>query len=187
MLSSIDLTIWVLVLAVPGVLLWGRLKHWKAFRMIAMVGLAAYSAALIGVAFGPIPVDSRLIAELRVEVDLQNNLKPLASILGIWQSQPAAVVARQVGGNFILLAPLGVLLPSLFESCQRFGRTVAIGVTVALSIEVVQLAISGLLGFTYKLLDVDDILLNTSGVAIGWAIWWILSSFLPLRTAQAAN
>ena len=40
------------------------------------------------------------------------------------------------------------------------------------SIEAAQAAISFLLGFRYRHLDVDDWILNTIGLLLGFAAWW---------------
>lgn len=85
-------------------------------------------------------------------------------------SQPVDVVAYQVGGNLILLGPLGFLLPALFSRSERLSRTLLDGLVVTLVIEFVQLFTSQLLGFIYKLFHVDDILLNTAGVVFGWTL-----------------
>ena len=51
------------------------------------------------------------------------------------------------------------------------------GIAFSLIVETTQLAISVLLGFTYKIADIDDLILNSAGVVVGYA------GFLLLRTA----
>jgi hypothetical protein len=38
------------------------------------------------------------------------------------------------------------------------------------SIEAAQLAISAMLGFAYRAIDIDDVILNAIGIAIGWLV-----------------
>lgn len=188
MLSRIDLTIWILVILVPAVLIYARLQHLGWLRVLSLLALVTYLSALAGVVFGPIPIDARLIADLRSEeVDLTNNLAPLTSILEMARSQPVDVLAYQVGGNLILLGPLGFLLPALFSRFERLSRTLLAGLVVTLVIEFVQLFTSQLLGFTYKLFDVDDILLNTAGVVFGWTLWWVISKLVPFSLLRQAH
>ncbi|MEV5613741.1 VanZ family protein [Streptomyces sp. NPDC052225] len=94
------------------------------------------------------------------------NLHPLAGIradlaLG-WREG-----ARRIAEGLALLAPLGVLLPlaggrlhvSVWGSLVR---TVAAGALISLGIELLQTGVPG------QVVDVDSLLLNTVGVAVGY-------------------
>ena len=78
---------------------------------------------------------------------------------------------RQLGGNLLLLVPLGFLLPLASPRFRQFRKTVAVAVMVSLGIEMLQLTISTVVGFPYRVFDVDDLILNTAGAAVGWAGW----------------
>jgi len=82
-------------------------------------------------------------------------------------------------GNFVLLMPLGVYLPLLLPRARRIAGTVLIGFGVSLAIELGQLGVSALLGYTYKITDIDDIILNTAGVAVGFGVFWVIRHWLP--------
>lgn len=45
------------------------------------------------------------------------------------------------------------------------------GVGVSVAIEAAQLGIGLLAGYPYRMTDVDDVLLNTLGAAIGYGAW----------------
>ena len=61
------------------------------------------------------------------------------------------------------------------------------GFGVSLGIEIVQLLVSGLLGFTYKIFDVDDLILNLIGTASGWTAWRIWSTAFGSDVQEAFN
>ncbi|MCU6712936.1 VanZ family protein [Paenibacillus sp. J5C_2022] len=68
-------------------------------------------------------------------------------------------------GNMLLFVPLGFLLPILFAKARRFSTTIVWTMLASLTIELTQLGMR--LGF----FDVDDLILNVFGGAIGYAVW----------------
>ncbi|VAV97325.1 hypothetical protein MNBD_ACTINO01-20 [hydrothermal vent metagenome] len=78
---------------------------------------------------------------------------------------------RQLTGNLLLLVPLGFLLPVANPRFRQFRTTLVAAVAVSLGIEILQLTISAVVGFPYRVFDVDDLILNTAGAALGWAGW----------------
>ena len=76
-----------------------------------------------------------------------------------------------------MLIPFGIHAPSMFRGVRSLHMTLLAGIAFSLIVETTQLAISVLLGFTYKIADIDDLILNSAGVVVGYA------GFLLLRTA----
>lgn len=73
--------------------------------------------------------------------------------------------AIAIGGNLLLLAPLGVLLPMLSSRLRGPLRLTIIAALVSLGIETLQgLVISG------RTFDVDDIILNAAGVLLAYLV-----------------
>jgi glycopeptide antibiotics resistance protein len=72
-------------------------------------------------------------------------------------------------GNIAIFMPLGVLLPILSGRRQIL---LVFGVAVAFSggIEVSQFILSELLGFGYRIADVDDVIVNVTGALLGYAV-----------------
>ncbi|WP_273323992.1 VanZ family protein [Vallitalea guaymasensis] len=84
----------------------------------------------------------------------------------------------QAAFNVLLLAPLGIYLRYYFR--KSWIKTVIIGFTVSLFFELTQL--TGLYGFynaPYRLFDVDDLILNTTGCLLGYVIAPLFTFFLP--------
>ncbi|MFI2117408.1 VanZ family protein [Streptomyces rubiginosohelvolus] len=92
------------------------------------------------------------------------NFEPLAGIRADLALGPAEA-ARRIGGALVLLAPLGVLLPMaggrIFVSpWVSLLRTVAAGALISLAIELGQTGVPG------QVVDIDSLLLNTTGVVL---------------------
>ncbi len=79
--------------------------------------------------------------------------------------------------NFLLLLPMGVYLRYYFD--YRMHTVIGIAFALTLVFEVTQLTgIYGIYPCPYRLFDVDDLLLNTAGSIVGYAITPLLA-FLP--------
>ena len=77
--------------------------------------------------------------------------------------------------NILLFVPFGYLLPSLFPS-KRWWQVILLGLAFSLTIELLQLITR--LGYA----DVDDLINNTLGAAIGFLSYKLfLNSHVPLR------
>ena len=65
-------------------------------------------------------------------------------------------------GNAAMFIPSGIVLPILYKNLDSFWKTVADGAVLSLCIEIIQLP------FSVRASDVDDLILNTLGVAVGY-------------------
>jgi glycopeptide antibiotics resistance protein len=93
------------------------------------------------------------------------NTHPGKTIRFYLENTSAREAALEIGGNIILLAPLGVLLPLIFTRLRGLFRITLVGALVSLAIETIQgTLIAG------RAFDVDDIILNTLGVALAYLI-----------------
>ncbi len=68
-------------------------------------------------------------------------------------------------GNITMFIPSGIVLPVVYRKLNSFWKTVAAGAFLSLCIEILQLP------FSVRASDVDDLILNTAGVAIGYVIY----------------
>ncbi|MCG0288122.1 VanZ family protein [Streptomyces sp. PSAA01] len=84
--------------------------------------------------------------------------------------------------NLLLLLPLGVFLRYHFGRSLR--ATAVIGFVVAMSFELTQwTGVWGLYSCPYRLFDVDDLIVNTSGAMIGWLLAGPVARMLPALEA----
>lgn len=94
------------------------------------------------------------------------NWMPFQTILPYVKSWGFLFAARRnLIGNVVLFMPLGVLVPFSTKRDISIRGTMAAGFVASLSLEVAQLA-TGLGVF-----DVDDLILNTLGAALGWLLY----------------
>lgn len=108
------------------------------------------------------------------------NWTPLESSLRILQNclsiGDMAEFYRIVVGNFVLLMPLGILVPML-DRRFRFGKTLLLGMGVSLSVELLQLLGNVLGGAVARSVEIDDFILNVLGCITAYLI---LSAFRRL-------
>ena len=90
---------------------------------------------------------------------LDVNFEPLIHLFD-YETRREALV--NLYGNIGLFIPTGIILPILYKGVNRFWKAVAIGFGMSFIIEISQLL------FYERTSDVDDLILNTTGVAIGY-------------------
>ncbi len=107
------------------------------------------------------------------------NLVPFASILQLIRETSAGLASFNIVGNLLLLAPLGILLPLLFEQLQRPWPLIWRVAVISAFIETSQFVTRA------RAVDVDDIILNTLGAAMGFGIYRLLAARVKRSTSRA--
>ncbi|MBB2483116.1 VanZ family protein [Bacillus sp. APMAM] len=88
----------------------------------------------------------------------------------------------QAAFNFLLLLPFGVYLRYFFQEKRYWKRALALGFSLSLFYEVTQLTgIYGIYKCPYRLFDVDDLMLNSSGALFGFLIAPVILALFPSR------
>ncbi|HEX2986028.1 MAG TPA: VanZ family protein [Caproiciproducens sp.] len=77
---------------------------------------------------------------------------------------------RIIGGNLLLLMPLGILVP-LINPRFRIGRMILLAVAVPVFIEGMQLVGNILIGRIIRTVEVEDVVLNAAGCLIAYLIF----------------
>ena len=72
-------------------------------------------------------------------------------------------------GNIIMFVPLGFLLPKVFAKLGRLWKTLLVTTVIIVLVEVLQLLT--LLGTC----DIDDLILNVIGAAVGYGLYRLFS------------
>ncbi|WP_099203533.1 VanZ family protein [Miniphocaeibacter massiliensis] len=157
-------------------------KKSRIYKSIFKMLFVIYILLLIDVVFFPIPYQSRLIEIYRLKTGLGDiqNFVPFKIIISFIKDTSFGYALKQIGGNFILLLPLGVFVSIIFENkkSKRFMFLIGLGTTCA--IELTQGLIGLIIGFQYRVVDIDDIILNTAGYVVGMFISFKV--VLPLWT-----
>jgi VanZ family protein len=121
-----------------------------------LVGVAAFAVVIARLTLSPQPAAGKYV---------HDNMHPGAT-LRLYLDRPSIKMALlEIGGNFVLLMPLGVLLPVISSRFRGVVRILlAVGV-VSLCIETAQgLLIDG------RAFDADDVILNTLGAVIAYLL-----------------
>lgn len=99
-----------------------------------------------------------------------SNLQPFATIQADLAAGPAAVL-QGVGGDLLLLAPVGVLLP--LATGRLYGPRVATALRTALTGLFLALGVAALRsGAPSQVVTVDAVMLNAAGVALAHLLFW---------------
>ncbi len=82
------------------------------------------------------------------------------------QLSEGGLQAAQVFGNVLVFMPFGFALPFAWRRARRARVTIVVGALLSLAIELTQLFVP-----THTS-DVDDLILNTLGTALGFAVFY---------------
>jgi glycopeptide antibiotics resistance protein len=141
----------------------------------------AYAAVLVVVTLAPIRWRSDLA---RYRDNWRPQLVPLWNlVLNLRDGDRVLATLAGAAGNVALFLPLGFLLPMLAPWFDRTWRTVATGFVLSALIELTQVAFPGV-----RRADVNDLLMNTLGAAIGYLVYRLAASARsgrPERVVQA--
>ena len=121
------------------------------------------------------PVDGR-IGTLCLDVNrifpLWINLIPIVHLFEEYDGWLTNII-----GNVTMFIPVGLVWPFCFKQLNTLKKTVLMGACFPLLIEITQLA------FYSRCSDVDDLIMNTTGIFIGALIYFSVKRFKSCKTA----
>jgi glycopeptide antibiotics resistance protein len=121
----------------------------------------AYVAFVLAVTLLPIQWSHEL---LRWPDNRRAQLVPVAPVVSIMLTdQHRLTTLAQVGGNVLLFLPAGCLLPLVVPWLDRGRRVVLVACCSSVAVELCQLRMPGI-----RRADVNDVLANALGAALGW-------------------
>ncbi|MFB7374036.1 VanZ family protein [Streptomyces sp. NPDC056222] len=124
--------------------------------VLALAAMVAFGVVLARLTLQPSPASEALT---------HVNLRPGNSIRA-YLGQPAfRDTVKQLGGNVLLGVPFGLLLPVVSPRSRGFVRIALLTVATMLLVELIQGAL-----ITGRAFDIDDVLLNTAGALLGYAL-----------------
>jgi len=142
---------------------------------------------VVALAIGPLPLDPDSIAAARDSAVQDHNVVPFATLERQLTSGFSRDATIQLVGNMLLLMPLGVYGPAMWRGLRSWPVLLLLGVSVSSAIELGQLGLSELYGFPIRIADVDDVILNTVGVLIGYLLWRLWSAGAPVDSDHAVR
>ena len=107
------------------------------------------------------------IASLVLDVEkifpLWINLMPIVHLFDVYDGWLINII-----GNITMFIPVGLVWPFCFKKLDTIGKTVLVGAGFSLFIEITQLP------FYDRCSDIDDLILNTTGILIGALIYFCI-------------
>jgi glycopeptide antibiotics resistance protein len=158
------------------VIVMGRARGTSGPTIVARCALIGAVGWIVALTIFPIPVEARW---WRFHRQFSNmSFVPFRTIgtqlsHGLERSE-----AKQLFGNLVLFAPLGFLLPSAVRACRRLWPTLLVAAGLSVLIETTQALLPG------HSSDVDDVILNTTGAALGYLAFWVIAWTSRQRTAR---
>lgn len=154
--------IWLLV----RILVWIRNRkiNWKreALLLLMFVNLAV----IIRFVFFPRALTEGHIQPLVFDPDtawpFRINIVPFVHLFQYGNTRD---IIWNVVGNTAMFIPSGIVLPVVYKKLDNFGKVVAAGAFISFCIEILQLP------FASRASDIDDLIMNTLGVVIGYGIY----------------
>ena len=161
----------VLWLLIRG-MIWIQQKRiaWKreALLLLMLINLAVlirfvfYPFFTVNGKVQPLIINMGSIQPLRI------NLIPLVNILDYDIKREATI---NIIGNISMFIPTGIIMPILYKRLNRFWKVLLAGAGLSFGIEMIQLLFPG------SVTDIDDLILNAAGVAIGYGIYKLAVRF----------
>lgn len=140
-------------------------------RKSLMLPLFLYGATLLAITVVPLPFSSD-----RLPLHKEINYVPVVNTLGeiirrvrfekhllLWDSM------ENIFGNILMFIPLGLLLPFFHPVFKNRWVIILTGFVSSALIELTQLV--SRLFHNYRHIDIDDVILNTTGTAIGFLMY----------------
>jgi len=155
------------LLAVVPLFVWVRRRRLRAPRTWLELVTIVYLGVLFSLTFLPFPLPPYSVYPGCPFV----YVVPFGTIWPAIQSGLGSQEWHYLAGNVLAFVPVGVLVPLFRPNDRRPWLTVlAVGFGLSLAIELGQLGVSLLIGFTYRQADVDDLIVNTLGAVGGYAL-----------------
>ena len=152
---------------------------WRAGLSGSRIGLGlvaiGHASAVVALTLFPLPVQREVIDEGRALQYASNNFVPVLNTIGALAAGREAAILRQGIGNLLALAPLGLYGPLLWRGLRGWQPMLVAGIGASMAVEVAQLLISTGLGYTYRVADIDDVIINAAGVMAAYGIYRLLS------------
>ncbi len=132
-------------------------------RIFAQAVFAIYLIEVIRLTLFPVPID-RAIIDTYVPSWVTPTNFALFKRMG---------TTAQVQGNILMGVPFGIL--AWFVLRRRWALSVLLaGVGTFATVELLQLLIGVVIGVPYRILDINDLVLNTAGVLIGIVVFLVV-------------
>lgn len=178
-------TIWLIGTAILAIIIIVmRIVFGRPVSYLIMTAVfGVYLLNVIRYTFFPFPMDPQLLALMRMTGSepgmMRVNLLPFHS-----QYYDTILEDKSNYLNVLMTIPYGLLLPFLVRMNTR--RMLVWALAIGLVIEALQGIIDLGLGFTYRTVDINDVIFNFAGAMLGWGLLRLLLR-LPVVQKELAS
>ena len=157
--------IWLMI----RIAVWTKKKRidWKREAVLLLMYINL--AVIIRFTFFPMSkVDGRiqpLIFDAATAFPFRVNLVPFVNL---FDYDSIRDLLLNVIGNATMFIPSGIVLPIIYRRLDTFWKVFAAGAGISLCIEIIQLP------FSVRATDIDDLILNTIGVIVGYGLYALI-------------
>jgi glycopeptide antibiotics resistance protein len=145
---------------------------WK--REVKLLTVYICMVVIARIVYFPMRLVEGRIASLILDVDkilpLWINLIPIVHLFDVYDGWQINII-----GNITMFIPVGLAWPFCFKKLDTIGKTILIGAGFPLFIEITQLP------FHDRCSDIDDLILNTTGIFIGALIYFGIRRLRTIR------
>ncbi|HHT87999.1 MAG TPA: hypothetical protein GX002_03185 [Clostridiales bacterium] len=138
---------------------------------IFRISFYIYLMMLINVAFFPIPIQKEVISVLKETNSNAKavNITPFHSIIQTVKTNPSIELKLlQLIGNIVLILPITFYIPLVYNRVNNLKKALILSIIIAILIEMMQFVIGRVIGYYYRIIDIDDIILNVFGGIVGY-------------------
>ncbi len=162
-------TIFTLVWIVMRSGVWVKQKNIEWKQELVLLLMYINLAVIIRFTFFPMSkVDGHiqpLIFDIATAFPFRVNLLP---IVNLFDYESKRDLLLNVIGNVAMFIPSGIVLPIIYKRLDTYVKVLLAGAGISLCIEIIQLP------FSVRATDIDDLILNTVGVIIGYRIYTLI-------------
>ena len=157
--------IWLII----RIAIWIKQKRMDWKREAVLLLMYINLAVIIRFTFFPMSkVDGHiqpLVFDIATAFPFRVNLLPL---LKLFDYDSKRDLLLNVIGNAAMFVPSGIILPIVYKRLNTFWKVLLAGIGISLCIEIIQLP------FSVRATDIDDLILNTIGVIVGYGIYTLM-------------
>ena len=164
-LELVFTAIWLII----RIAVWIKKKHidWK--REAILLLLYINFSVIIRFTFFPMSkVDGRiqpLMFDIATAFPFRVNLIPFVNLFDYDSKRDLLL---NMIGNVAMFIPSGIVLPIVYKRLDTFWKVLVAGAGISLCIEIIQLP------FRVRATDIDDLVLNTVGVIVGYGLYSLI-------------
>ena len=172
MFSSVFVYLYSFAVVVVAVIVarHSREEQLSGQRFAARLLLVFYLGCILALTFSPQPSPGSAIASVPVDLEITPILVPFRTISDMLRYRLASEIMINLVGNIVVFVPFGILMALVYPGLATWRRIAVAGALFSLGIELGQLGVSLALGFEYRQTEIDDVILNVTGVLLGFGL-----------------